>query len=108
LLKQHKNWKKSKLKKEHGILDLIDLMNEFHHQFIKNYGSFVASTFFPELRRIDAFYRKLTQEVQAKFPESSMVFLTNRHETKEKNRITVNFTVISVPNAVFDELGIGK
>jgi hypothetical protein len=46
LLADSKQWKRCKLTDKNGKLDLVQLLNEFHHHMLQSYGKFVAKTFF--------------------------------------------------------------
>jgi hypothetical protein len=66
----------------------------------------MLNVFFPELREIDRFYWKLTQEVWIRNPTARMVFITDKNEKKSRIKKIVRWTFERPPNAVFDELGI--
>ncbi len=107
LLRESREWKKSKLAPERGEIDLVDLLFEFHLQMVQTYGPFMAKAFFPELMPASKFYGELTIEAKSADPEAIMVFQQGEPATDMKNgRLTMNLNVIMPPNDVFGELGI--
>ncbi|MEI6787147.1 MAG: hypothetical protein WCL49_01590 [bacterium] len=106
LVRDYNGWKRSKLSADKGQLDLISLTEEYYHRLRRDYGSFMARCFYPELVDIDAFYWALTQEVRQRNPSARMVFMTAKEETKQRTRTNVKWTFVQPPQAVYDELGI--
>ena len=88
-------------------MDLIAILKEFHIQMLQSYASFVAKTFFPELRPASEFYARLTKEVQDRHPGARMIFFSKKPEpTPVDGGLSLNMNLILVPNDVFAELGI--
>ena len=106
LTKDYRDWKRSVLTADRGSLDLITLSQEFYYRLRQDYGGFMAQCFYPELKEMDAFYWKLTEEVRNKNPRARMVFLSEKNEKKERTKISVQWSFEQPPNAVYDELGI--
>jgi hypothetical protein len=102
LLKEYRDWKRSKLEAKHGKLNLIDLSAEYYIRLGQDYGSYVANTFFPELVEMNAFYTGLTTETKKAVPEGRMVFFSKMKSLPPK----LSFTVSQVANDVFGEIGI--
>jgi len=106
LVAEYRDWKRSQLNAERGQLDLITMSEEFYHRLRQDYGSFMARCFYPELKEMDQFYWRLTQEVRTRNPTARMVFLTEKDEKRERTKTSVRWSFEQPPNAVFDELGI--
>lgn len=107
LLRESREWKKSKLEASRGAIDLVEVLHEFHMQMIQSYASFVAQTFFPELVPAGRFYGALTDEVKKSDPQATMVFQQGESAPVTKDgRLTLNLNLTMVPNDVFGELGI--
>jgi len=106
LIKEYRDWKRSKLSADRGELDLISLTEEYFHRLQRDYGAFMVKCFYPELEEIDAFYWRLTQEVHQQHPSARMVFQMEKEEKKERTKIRVKMSFEQPPNAVFEELGM--
>lgn len=106
LVDEYSGWKWSRLTAEHGDLDLISLTEEYFQRLRIDYAAFVVKYFYPELKDIDAFYWRLTQEVRETYPGARMVFMTEKEEKKDRARISFRWSFEQPPNYVFEELGL--
>ena len=108
LLADSRQWNRSGLTVAKGDLDLVGILKEFHIQMIQSYAVFVAKTFFPELQPASEFYARLTKEVQERDPNARMIFFSKKPESTpdEGGKVSVNWSVVYVPNDLFAELGI--
>ena len=108
LLAASRQWERSGLTIEKGDLDLVRILKEFHIQMIQSYAVFVAKTFFPELQPASEFYSRLTKEVQERDPNAKMILFTKKPESTrdEGGKVSVNWSLVYVPNDLFAELGI--
>ena len=108
LLAGSRQWKRSGLTAQKNDLDLVALLKEFHIQVLQSYAKFVANTFYPELQSADAFYGRLTKEVQERHPTARMVFFKKWPKFRKQSDGTSTFkmTAVAVPNDVYGELGI--
>ena len=107
LLKDTSVWKASKLDAKKGKIDLIDLLQEYHHHMFGSYGVYVTKACFPELDEVAAFYGELTREVKATVPNGRMVFggiATTRPDGSNAKIQLKN--ILGVPNDVYAELGL--
>jgi hypothetical protein len=80
LLKEGRDWKRSKLSNYKGDLDLIMLLREFHLCMLNAYAPFVVNTFYPELEPADQFYSTLTNEATLQTPGGRMFFVDDPDE----------------------------
>jgi len=107
LLENSKEWKRCELTGKEGVLDLVKMLNEYHHRMTEQYGRFVAKLFYPELVQIANFYSDLTREVQQINLGFRMVFIENDPKINtEGDKQTMNLELSFVPNDLFAELGI--
>jgi hypothetical protein len=97
-----RDWKKSKLKKSHGKLDLIELTQEYHARLLQDLGGFVAKAFGPSIIEAHNFFAALAQEVQAACPGKSMAIATKY--LVENNQIHAQLK--QPPADLFKDLGI--
>ncbi len=97
-----RDWKKSKLKKTHGKLDLIELTQEYHARLLQDFGGFVAKAFGPSLIEAHEFFAQLAQNVQAACPGKSMAIATKY--VVENNQIHAQLK--QPPSNLFEDLGI--
>jgi len=102
------DWKFSKIKADHGEIDLIAAVENFQRIASEHYGKFVANQFFPDLIEADKFYGALLQEVRAKDPDATMVFFKKAFEKTQEDSATISYHMeySEVPNDVFREVGI--
>jgi hypothetical protein len=104
LLKQSRDWKRSKLARHNADLDLIELLREFHLCMLNGYSRFIIDTFYPELVPADEFYSKLTIEALGQAP-GRMVFIDNLSEDGTPiDKLELN--IHHVPNNLFLEFGM--
>lgn len=106
LAAEYRDWKRSRLTPERGQLDLISMSEEFYRRLQRDYGGFMARCFYPELKEMDQFYWRLTQEVWERNPNARMVFFAEKDENRKRTKILVRLSIEQPPNAVFDEIGI--
>ena len=107
LVADSKQWKRCKLTAKKGTLDLVDLLNDFHHHLLHSYGRYVAKTFFPELFPAAQFYDALTKEVLRIGPGFRMFFTDDKTQmSTEEGKQELSLHLKLVPNDVFAELGI--
>jgi hypothetical protein len=108
MLLETRQWRRSGLKVACGEIDLVRVLKRFHIQMLQNYASFVANTFFPELKPASKFYGDLTKEVRQKNPTALMIFFAEEPQvtTDKTGKVSVNMRAIAVPNDVFNDLGI--
>ena len=106
LLKASNRWPHSKLSADKGTIDLISLTDDFYITFVRNYGDLVARTFYPELKKIDSFFRQLTLEVRSHHPNTTMGYLLDDKHIHTATALTTTTTYSERPNFVFEELGI--
>lgn len=102
LTKHYKNWEKSKLTKDRGMLDLIDLTREYHVYLERDFGSFVAQVFAPELIEAHRFLEDLSAEVLSKHPTARMEVIMSISVNGNKS----NFQFKTPPSDLFAWLGI--
>ncbi|HTX22455.1 MAG TPA: hypothetical protein VMD27_11460 [Candidatus Aquilonibacter sp.] len=106
LLADSKEWKRCKLTDKNGTLDLVKLLEEFHHHMLKSYGGYVAKSFFPELFPAAKFYANLTSEVLKIGPGFRMVFGEGEpQKTFEEGKQQMQLQLKLVPNDLLAELG---
>jgi len=107
LVADSKEWKWSKLDDKKGKLDLVELLNEFHHHMLHSYGGYVAKTFFPDLFPAAQFYNNLTEEVLKIGPGFRMFFTDAEPQIRsEEGKQEMSLQLKLVPNNLFAELGI--
>lgn len=106
LVAESKEWKRCKLTGKKGMLDLVVLLEEFHHYMLKSYGGYVAKTFFPELLPAAEFYADLTSEVLKIGPGYRMVFGDGEPQKRfEEGKQQMQLQLKLVPNDLLAELG---
>jgi len=104
-----RGWKRSRLNIGAGSLNLVDLLSEYYIILVQEYGSFVATTFFPELFQASEFYTQLTKEAVSTRPGFRMVFVdTPQIRKTNPGRLDTDLNITIVPNDVFAELGIRR
>jgi hypothetical protein len=104
LLKSSNRWEYSKLKKEDGRLDLIDLSRRYYIRLTRDFGTFVAKAFSPHLLEAHEFFKKLSGEVASTTSPNHVFWLVEpiKHGRKGKKNITGRLP----PSDLFGELGI--
>lgn len=108
LLRDYRDWGKSKLTKERGTLNLVDLLEHYHVRLIRDYASFVAKAFYPLLGQAHEFYATLTKEVHQVRPGYRMVFGSVSSKPNPDGTTELNMECLQVPNDVYAELGIER
>jgi hypothetical protein len=110
LVRESRQWERSKLNATSDPIDLVKTLHEFHIQMLQSYGSFVATTFFPELVPASEFYANLTEEAKRKDSSSRMVFFLKQPDVihEQGGKIRVNAQLAFAPNSLFEELGITR
>ncbi|WAC20915.1 hypothetical protein OVA24_05910 [Luteolibacter sp. SL250] len=108
LCRESKDWKRSGLKSTDPTIDLVSTLREFHIQMLQSYGSYVATTFYPELVPASEFYDALTKEAKERDPDSTMVFIVEEPIVVREagGKISANIKLLLPPNSLFHELGI--
>lgn len=108
LINDSRQWKRSRLTKERGEIELIPVLKEFHIQMIQNYGKYVAHVFFPELKDAASFYQSLTSEAKSNDPAAQMVFFEDdpKVSPQEGGKSSIRVDLVFPPNDLFSELGI--
>lgn len=108
LCRESTGWKRSGLKSGDQRINLVSTLKEFHIQMLQSYGSYVATTFYPELVPAAKFYGSLTMEAKKRDPESTMVFIVEDPIVIHGGggKISANIKLSLPPNSLFDELGI--
>jgi hypothetical protein len=107
LLKDTRQWAKCALTPEHGIIDLIEALHEFHIHMMGSFASYVCATFFPELQPASEFYGRLTKEVKIKHPTAKMVLYQGEPKRVEKDgKINFSLNLVMCPNDLYGEIGI--
>ena len=96
------SWTRSKLKKQHGKLDLVDLTARYHDCLRKDFGNFVAKAFAPELLPAHNFFARLAQEVTAADPKSTFKILERVSGAGDR----LNLTYSMPPTDLLGSLGI--
>jgi hypothetical protein len=104
LLKSSNRWEYSKLKKEDGRLDLIDLSRRYYIRLTRDFGTFLAKSFSPHLLEAHEFFKKLSGEVASATAPGHVFWLVEpiKHGRKGKKSITGRLP----PSDLFAELGI--
>jgi hypothetical protein len=106
LLNESREWQRCGLVPERGMIDLVELTDEFFLVFVRNYGGLVARTFHPQLKKVDEFFRRLTMEVHRQYPNSRMGFMEDHGTSLDSLVLTKRITFSDRPNLVYEELGI--
>lgn len=107
LVAENRDWPRSNLTANHGKLELVPLLHEFHSRMMHHYAGYVAKTFFPELFPAAEFYSRLTEEVRRSDPGFTMFFHPGELDIKtEGDAHKWNLHLSLVPNDVFAELGV--
>jgi hypothetical protein len=107
LLADSKEWRRCKLTAKKGKLDLVELLNEFHHHMQHSYGKYVAKTFFPDLFPAAQFYDNLANEVLKIGPGFRMFFIDAEPQIRfGEGKQEMSLELKLVPNNLFVELGI--
>jgi len=102
LLDNYSGWGKSKLKKEHGRLDLISLTQDYFIRLKQDFGNFVATEFAPELLGAHNFFASMAKEVED-FNERAEFHLITGH-TRDGEKF--NFQFSSPPANLLGSLGL--
>ena len=102
LLKDYKDWKRSKLEPSHGKLDLVELSRDYYLYLKRDYASYVAKTFYPELVEIQEFYSGLSDEATKGEAGKRMVFILKAEEAGNK----LDLKTSEPPNDPMKEIGI--
>lgn len=107
LLAESRNWKRSHLNASHGKIDLVSHLHDFHICMQSQFASFVAKTFYPELKPASDFYAALTKEAKIKDASARMMFMEDiSTPTQNGGKTSIKPVLIQAPNSVFEELGI--
>ncbi len=107
LVAENRDWQRSNLTVNHGKLDLVLLLDEFHSRMMHHYAGYVAKTFFPELFPAAEFYGRLTEEVRKPDAGFRMFFHPGELDMKTEGDVHKWELHLSlVPNDVFTELGL--
>jgi hypothetical protein len=105
LFTEDRNWQRCNLAGTEGELDLVDLLDKFHQQMLRVYGTYVATTFAAELMPAAQFYAKLTEEVQKINPAFKMFFgaiVPEENSNPQRAKLSLKL----IPNDVLAELGL--
>jgi hypothetical protein len=103
LLRDYKNWGKSKLWEKFGELDLVELATQYHEVLMTRYGNYISNYFLKPLFPIHEFAARLTAEVKAVNPEFEMTICTRASGDGVTN---AQWSCVGLPEDVFGSLGI--
>jgi hypothetical protein len=103
LLRDYKWWGKSKLNERSGELDLLQLLTEYTHVLLQDYGNYMAEYFFPLLIPVHEFAAQLTKEVRSINSAYQMVICDRASGDGVEQ---AQFTCAILPENVFGSLNI--
>jgi len=102
LIDHYNRWDKSKLTKERGRLDLMDLCRDYYIRLQQDFGNFVANAFTPELLEAHTFLAGLANEANRLHPEGMYRIVTKFDLTPTG----FNFQFKTPPADLLGSLGI--
>ena len=102
LVDHYSKWGKSKLTRDHGKLDLLQLTQDYYVRLTQDLGQFVATAFAPELEPAHRFFHQLALEVHQFKPNALPVVVTAFRD--EGDQLSVDYG--HLPVNVFTEIGI--
>lgn len=91
LLKNYDKWGKSKLDASKGLIDLIDVTQNYQHNLIHDFGGFVAKKFVYKLFDAHNFFASLANEVK-QVGENSETHIVDSY-SKEGNKFLYHFVI---------------
>jgi hypothetical protein len=103
-----RRWRRSKLTKDSGRLDLISMMKDVRQLLIEDFGKFTASIYGPPLLETHNFFAGLDIDAEKAEGDGAQMVLVESFESQPGEKGAVDFQIEAsvLPRDVFKEVGI--